>query len=230
MGTPSLRRVYLTGEVTFPWQRSLIETHLAAPTSQDYGLQELGALAFSCEHGTWHVSAESALVEILRHGRPARPGELGEVVVTALESLAMPMIRYCTGDIVRAEQEARCPCGRALPAMPPILGRASDFLEAADGRWIEPGQVVSALGRVVPQGSFQIVQAGDAGVVVSVVGRSAVDSARRAAITASLGGLLGEDVSVRIESADRLRRTRFGKCRYVVSKRTAGGLALPDDR
>ncbi len=230
MGNPSLRRVFLTGEVTFDWQRALIEDTLGVPTAQDYGLQEVGALAFSCEHGRWHISAESVLIEILRDGRLARPGELGEIVATGLESPAMPVLRYCTGDIVRVAETA-CPCGRGLPVLPPVLGRAADFLEAEDGRWIAPGDVVAALAAVLPDGSFQIVQAVD-GAVVARVARVSRDVALAAscqwharAIVEQIRSLVGRDCRCTVQTVDHLRRSRFGKCRYVTSRRTAVGLA-----
>src|SRR3546814_17193175 len=44
----------------------------------------------------------------------------------------MPMIRYAVGDL--AEVGAPCPCGRGLPVLTRILGRARDMLVYPDGR------------------------------------------------------------------------------------------------
>ncbi|MFQ5422585.1 MAG: phenylacetate--CoA ligase family protein [Phycisphaerae bacterium] len=273
MENPSLWRVFLTGEVTFDWQRALIEDTLGVSTVQDYGLQEVGALAFSCERGRWHTSAESALIEIVRDGRPARPGELGEIVATGLESLAMPVVRYCTGDIVRVAETA-CPCGRGLPVLPPVLGRAADFLEADDGQWIAPGDIVAALGAVLPDGSFQLEQAADGTVVARVarvplaarppvscaeshwqqaasgthaatgapgatgglsasvsrdVARAASCQQHPRAIVEQIRSLVGRDCRCSVQTVDRLCRSKFGKCRYVTSRRTAAGLAHRTD-
>src|SRR5204863_5458654 len=126
--SPSLRCVFLTGEVTHDWQRSLIERELGVATAQSYGVQESGAIAFACEQGAWHTCAESIIVEFVRDGRPARPGELAELVVTSLVNRTMPLIRYRTGDLVRAADPMPCRCHRGLPVMPPILGRFGDFL------------------------------------------------------------------------------------------------------
>ncbi len=58
--------------------------------------------------------ARSSLPEILRSdGKPAAPGETGELVVTPLYSYATPIIRYRTGDFV--EVGPPCPLW-ALPA------------------------------------------------------------------------------------------------------------------
>jgi phenylacetate-CoA ligase len=256
IGNPSLRSVFLTGEVTFDWQRQLIERELGVPTTQDYGVQEVGALAYECPHGAWHTSAESAFIEILRDGRPALSGEYGEVVVTGLESLAMPILRYCTGDIVRlpenwgqpadASQLSCCPseasrppgpptptcrCGRTLPILPPVRGRATDFLESATGTWIEPTKVVDSLGLILEEGTFQAMQAGDGSVEVRVIGEPA-HSAKRPkpahwaqAVKERLAGLLGPGIRCTVKQVPSLTRSLFGKCRYVSSERTMSGLA-----
>jgi phenylacetate-CoA ligase len=225
MGNPALRRVCLTGEVTYPWQRKLIETQLGATVSEDYGIQEAGALAFTCASGRWHVSAESAIIELIRHGRPARDGELGELVVTGLESRAMPMIRYCSGDIVRAENST-CDCGLGLPVIPPVLGRAADFLEADTGDWVEPARVLASLGEVLENGHFQVVQDGDGGVEVRVVSPRDVSGRVQRGVCERVDHLLGRRAACTIRPVPSLQRTFFGKCRYVHSARTGRGLAV----
>lgn len=222
----SLSRVFLTGEVTFDWQRRLIEQALHATVTQCYGLQEAGAIAFCCEHGTWHVSAESAMVEVIRNGRPAQPGELGEVVVTGLRSFAMPILRYCTGDIVRACHAEPCPCGRGLPALPPVLGRAADFLLGGSGEWIAPADVVAALGTVLQDGSFQVRQASDGRITLAVVDALQSGGNWKNAARDVLSALTrGRPCEVRMISS--LALTAFGKCRYTQSELTRRGLAIP---
>ena len=227
-GTARLRTVFLTGEVTFAWQERAIREQLGAAVAHCYGLQEAGAIAFECEQGGWHVSDESVMVEVVREGRPARAGELGEVVVTALESHAMPVIRYCTGDVVRAGA-AECRCGRGLSVMPRVLGRTGDLLLAADGTMIEPARVVASLTGVLENGAYQVRQDETGSVELSTLerfgerGRGPFAGARR------LAELIGEDNDVSVRRVADLERSRFGKCRYVQSAQTEFSLALPPD-
>ena len=53
-----------------------------------YSSMELGLIATQCpQHRHYHVQAENVFVEILDDsGRPCRPGETGQVVVTASTS------------------------------------------------------------------------------------------------------------------------------------------------
>lgn len=212
--SPSLRRIHVTGEVLHAWQRSLIEQSFGVPVFESYGVQEAGALAFECEHGEWHLSDESLIVELIRgDGRPARPGEIGEVVVTGLDSFAMPLIRYATGDIGRAT-DRRCRCGRGLSVLEPLLGRKRDFLRSDVNRWVGPREVVETLAGVVENGGFQVVQQPDGLVAVETLPGAC--AAGPDAVIQRLRGILGQR-TVSFQTVPRLDRTAFGKCRYVRS-------------
>ena len=60
------------------------------------------------------------------------------LVVTPFFNFAMPLIRYDTGDIAVAA--AACPCGRCLPKLSRIVGRAeiATRLAAAESISMEP--------------------------------------------------------------------------------------------
>jgi len=228
MGNPALRRVFLTGEVVFDWQRSLIERHLQAGVVQCYGLQEVGPVAFECSSGHLHACGESVIIEIIRRGRPAAPGELGEVVVTGLESRAMPIIRYATGDIARAAAPIECPCGRRLQILPPILGRAGDFLEADAGTWITPAQVVASLGGLLQDGRFLVLQQAAGGLEIQLAFNGGRLADLRERSIQRLAELLGGPVDCAVHRVTSLVRAGSGKCRYVASERTRRGLAELD--
>jgi len=80
----------------------------------EYGRPECRGIAYECQaHGGHHVAAESYIVEVLNDRQPAPPGEVGDVVVTDLDSFSVPLIRYRTGDRAVA-LGGTCVCGRAL--------------------------------------------------------------------------------------------------------------------
>ena len=66
---------------------------------------------------------ESYIVELLVDGRPAEPGEVGEVVITDLNNFSVPLIRYRIGDLATAVDGTPCPCGRDLSRIGRIEGR-----------------------------------------------------------------------------------------------------------
>ncbi|NOY00271.1 MAG: phenylacetate--CoA ligase family protein [Verrucomicrobia bacterium] len=91
---------------------------------QNYGLNEIGIVASRCpEGGRYHVHSEHCYLEIVDdNGQPARPGEMGRILVTGLNNLAMPILRYDTDDLAEVVT-GPCPCGRTLPSFGKIMGR-----------------------------------------------------------------------------------------------------------
>jgi phenylacetate-CoA ligase len=127
------RYVLSTGEILYDFQRRAIESaFFGARVVEEYGSQELGVIASENDAGDWLVNWQHVIVEVLRGGRPARPGETGELVVTNLHSRVMPLIRYATGDAVTAPSTAR---DTAMPItmLPRIEGRTSDVLITTEG-------------------------------------------------------------------------------------------------
>jgi phenylacetate-CoA ligase len=140
--------------------RAVVEQAFQAPVFDRYGSREFGALAQECDaHSGYHVNADSYIVEIVRDGRPAKPGESGEILVTDLSNLCVPLIRYAIGDRATAT-ERRCPCARGLPLIDAIQGRAAAVIIGADGRFVPAtffADLLRDYGHVIRQ--FQVVQA-----------------------------------------------------------------------
>ncbi|WP_420346061.1 phenylacetate--CoA ligase family protein [Pelagibius sp.] len=131
---PTLRQVRTLSEVLSPAVRDLCQEVWGLEIADLYSTQEAGYLAFQCaEHGAYHVQSEVALLEVLDDaGNDCAAGAVGRVVVTPLHNFAMPMIRYAVGDL--AEVGTDCPCGRGLPVLQRILGRARNMIVYPDGR------------------------------------------------------------------------------------------------
>lgn len=82
--------------------------------------------AMECRaHNGFHAWEDLALVEVLDDaGHPVPDGEMGELVVTALQDPWAPMVRFRTGDICKMDT-APCTCGRTHLRYW-ILGRKGD--------------------------------------------------------------------------------------------------------
>jgi phenylacetate-CoA ligase len=84
-------------KITDP-QRELLEGVFGCKVADWYTARELGTIGFQCPHGGMHV-CETRYLEVIANGKPAAPGELGEVVLTSLHQYGMPFIRYKIGDM-----------------------------------------------------------------------------------------------------------------------------------
>ncbi len=141
--------------------RERINALLGIETFDIIGMTELygPGIGLDCGyHQGVHYWADHFIFEIIDQvsGKPCRPGEQGELVVTTLSKEAMPMIRYRTRDVTRILPEP-CPCGSPFPRIDRILGRTDDMIKFR-GVNIFPGLVDDVLSKVAGVGSeYQIV-------------------------------------------------------------------------
>jgi phenylacetate-CoA ligase len=120
--------------------RSEIESALGTKVFDKYGAREFSGIAYQCQFSNdHHVMDESYIVEILVNDKPARPGEIGEIVITDLNNYSVPLIRYRIGDLaVAVDNEIDCKCGRGLSRIGDIQGRTQALVYCTNGRWL-PG-------------------------------------------------------------------------------------------
>ena len=130
---PPLLAILSVGEVVTASLRYEVKTHLGCNMIDVYATAETGPIAMQCaESDLYHVQSELGWVELLNAtGHPARPGETGRVVVTPFYNLAMPLIRFDTGDLAIAGTP--CKCGSPHPVITSIVGRAASQLRSKNG-------------------------------------------------------------------------------------------------
>lgn len=154
-------RVVLSGaEVLAPQMASSIRRAFGAPVYDTYGCHEFSRIAWQCTtSGEYHLCEDGVVPEVLRDGRPALPGEAGELVGTALHSYAMPFIRYMLADVVLRGSE-RCACGQPFATLHGIQGRMVDHFPLADGRVLHPYELAEALRETLVEWvrKYQILQ------------------------------------------------------------------------
>jgi phenylacetate-CoA ligase len=131
---PAPRLVFTDSEMLTSDTRELLEQQFAAPVIDIFGTYETDNIAFQCAvRAGYHITTDCALLEIIRDGKPAPPGEEGEIVVTVLANRTMPFIRYNLHDIARLMPDP-CSCGLPFPLLTGLRGRADDLIQLADGR------------------------------------------------------------------------------------------------
>jgi phenylacetate-CoA ligase len=166
--------VLVGAERLWPHDREAIERAFG-PAFETYGSREVMLMGSECDgHDGLHGSMETMIIELIvrENGavRLARPGELGEVVVTDLHNLACPMIRYVTGDLALAREPGPCACGRQLDRFGPVEGRVTETLRDGHGNPVG-GLVFNILFGVMDHVArkFQVIQRRDGSVTMKVV-------------------------------------------------------------
>ena len=212
-----VRVAFVTSERLYAHQRGAIERVFGCPVANGYGGRDAGFIAHACPEGRLHITAEDIVVEILdASGRPVPTGEAGEIVVTHLATADFPFIRYRTGDI-GALDAAPCPCGRGLPVLGKLEGRATDFVVAADGTVMHGLALIYVLRDMEAIDQFKIVQESLQRTRVLVKAAQPLPPAQVEAIQAQFRRRLGAGVEIAVEQVDDMPRERSGKFRYVVS-------------
>jgi hypothetical protein len=103
----SVRHVYVTGDRLTPRWRALLETSFGAAIHDIYGISEaVAAVCSACsECGAFHLPPTViGELEGPASGPFPQPGDVGRLLVTSLApfNVMHPLIRYDTGDLVRA--------------------------------------------------------------------------------------------------------------------------------
>jgi phenylacetate-CoA ligase len=158
----SFRFVVTSSAVLDPSTRKFIGDKFQAEVYDHYGIEEVGgSIAWECPtHSGYHTNAESLLLEFLSNGEPVQAGEAGEVCVTSFHRIATPIIRYLDGDIA-IQVNDECNCGRGLPLIREIQGRAMDFIASENGKYISPMAIVAALQNTPGVDQFKVTQRED---------------------------------------------------------------------
>jgi phenylacetate-CoA ligase len=199
--------------------RQVIEDGFSTKVFDKYGSREFSGIAYECSaHTHHHVIDECYIVELLVEGRPARPGEVGEVVVTDLFNRATPMIRYRIGDLAVAVKQEPCSCGRAHTMIGDIEGRTQAVVHCANGTWL-PGTFFLHFFKdfelVIRH--FQIEQVNKGEFSLRIVRADGFSQRAMDGIIQKLRKFIGDSL-VHIEFVETIPMGRTGKRSPVVSK------------
>jgi phenylacetate-CoA ligase len=227
-----LRCIITTSEVLTPSDRSLLEEVFGTRVFNEYGCGELGTIAHECELGSLHLNDENMIVEVLDGDRRCAAGEKGELVVTDLNNVAMPLIRYRTGDF-GAVSDIRCGCGRTLTVLQNVFGRAYDFVVSADGRRFHGEFLMyvfeEAQRHQLGIAQFQCQQNTVTDFTVRIIPEAGYDARSRELILGRMHEYLGRDINVTFETVAQIPREKSGKMRVIVGMTgAANGRPAPD--
>ena len=218
-----------------PWteeMRKRIEAASGIKAYDIYGLSEIigpgVGIECRCQKGM-HIFEDHFYPEIINPetGEVLPDGEFGELVLTTLTKVAMPMIRYRTRDLTRIIAEP-CECGRTLRRIERISSRSDDMF-IIRGVNVFPSQIETALLSIegtMPQ--YNIILYTENGLdnievdveineeLFSDKVRSMEDLQHR--LTAAVEGLIGIRVRVKLVAPNTIQRSE-GKARRVIDHR-----------
>lgn len=207
-----------TAEVLRPHQRERLAEVFGCAVVDTYGCAEAGLTGFGCEAGAMHVPVEAVVVDTV----PAGDGR-SELLLTDLFNFSQPVIRYRVGDMAEPAPAGACACGRALPRLGTLQGRAGDFITLPDGRTINgllPYYIFRPHAKSGKVREYQFVEYPGGRIELRILPGPEWSGAAGAEIEAEVSRGFGVPVSLR--TVERIERSGRGKHRDFVKAADAG--------
>jgi len=214
----SLKSIITTSEVLSESARANIQDSFGVKVFNEYGCGEVGSIAHECEHGSMHIVSDNLFLEIDGNGAS------GEIVVTDYFNFSTPLIRYKIGDFATIDY-GECPCGRTLPMLKGIHGRAYDMIHTSDGRSLHPEAVMYIFEAVQKKSGsfkqFQAIQEDLDKFVVNIVPTKHWSEGARQEIEAGLRKHISQNIKTHFNLVNHIPREKSGKMRVIKSQLNA---------
>jgi phenylacetate-CoA ligase len=130
----TIRKITCAGEpgASIPSTKQRMEEAWGAKVYDHVGATEIGAWGFECaaQPGGLHINEALFLTQLedIETGEIIEePGRRGKIVITALDRMAQPCIRFDSKDVAEWAKDP-CPCGRSFRIIQGgVVGRADDI-------------------------------------------------------------------------------------------------------
>ncbi len=214
--TSDLRGLITTAEAATDVGIKELEMKFGVRTFMPLGSAETSVLATECKfHTGLHFTEDFIVVEVLRGDEPVGPGETGEIAITVLHNLLMPLIRFRTGDYALLADDDKCGCGSNFRRVKKALGRSSDWVVTAGGERVWGLNVADQLESEFGLRDFQLIQRAQTDFVLRLTERE-LDEAAWREVKNYLGGLVGAEV--KLDTEERPIEELWSKIRPVYTK------------
>ncbi len=208
--------VWVTSAPISPVQRKLIADAFHAPICDQYGSCEIRWIAQQCPEGKGlHVNVEHVHLEYVdEENHPVPTGVYGRTLLTNLEDMVFPLIRYENGDRGRWLLES-CPCGRSLPVIDTVKGRESESFVLPSGKTIN-GEYLTTIFDATPEltRGFRVIQHRDLSITIECVPSSDQGVPLIESVVSDFSSKIGGEVQVTCRIVREIAHDR-GKLRFV---------------
>lgn len=219
------RLIWHGGEQLPDADAELLTRAYGAVVRSSYQACEALRIAFECPPGGGlHLYADQVAVRIAdAAGCGVADGRPGQVVLSNLTNRATVLLNYAIGDVATMAS-GPCACGRRLPRLERLEGRADDLVRSPDGEVVHDSVLLSRLYAVPGVLRLQLVQETLDRFTIRVAHAAVVDAATLAArLDAALREALGgRPVDVTVQIAEQLDADPSGKFRTVISRVRSG--------
>jgi phenylacetate-CoA ligase len=152
-------------------------------------------------------------------GEQVPDGQIGHVVVTNLDSFAMPMIRYRIGDLAIKLPKAAYPANRALqlPLLQKVVGRDTDLVKTRSGKYMVVHSFTGIFEHLPQISQFCVVQHHLDAIDILYIPGEGFNPSILDHVQQKIHEFLGEPLPIRFQEVSEIAPTKSGKPQLIVS-------------
>jgi len=209
------KAIISTAEGLDDMQQVFIENTFKCKVFNRYGCRELNLIASECDkHEGLHINSECLFLEV---NNVDADDQLGEIILSDLCNNAMPFIRYRIKDMgILYEKE--CSCGRGLPLIKSINGRATDFIITPRGKLVSgPSVTITVIAKTPGLIQGQIIQDKINHLIFRAVVDDSFEIEGKKFVRNKFIEYFGNDMIVDFDIVDKIDSESSGKYRFSIS-------------
>jgi phenylacetate-CoA ligase len=216
----AFRSVISFGDKLFPHYRDTIEKQFHTKVFDTYGCAEGIVIAGQCEKMNYHIMTNHVFIEIVDDvGREVSPCEIGNVLLTRLDSFSMPLIRYKLGDLaIAGDPAAVCSCGRGFPLLGGVIGRDTDIVKTRSGKRMIVHFFTGIFEHIPEIKQFRVVQTTLDEIDIEFIPTDEFTSETLERVRTIIQDHLKEPFGINFIRVDSLEPTRTGKPKFIESR------------
>ena len=216
-----MKYVILISESLLKQQKDFISNTFHCPLYMDYGASECMRMGFECnQYNGYHIDIYNYYFEYLDEtGKPCKPGENANIVVTNLNNYIFPLIRYNIGDQCIISNE-KCSCDQNYPLVNKITGRQSDIIKTSSNDEISLSNfhaILEYLYEYIMQ--YQIIVDEKAKeIIIKIAPTQKFKTETIDEIKKQILELINHSMDVKIELVEKIPFEKHGKTKSLIIK------------
>jgi phenylacetate-CoA ligase len=208
------------GDKMFDHYKSLIEEVFGCKVYELYGTTEGFVISGQKDLIYHYIFTPQVYLELLdEFGNEVEDGEIGNVVVTHLDSYEMPLIRYALGDLAIKLPKHKYPKNRdlQLPLLMKIIGRDTDIVYTKSGKSMIVHFFTGIFEHYSEIKQFRVIQNELTSIIIEYIPEDSFQESVMAEIENRIIGELGERIDIEFIATNHIPSTASGKPQIILS-------------
>ena len=208
------------GDKLFDHYRTAIADAFGCYTYNTYACGEGIMIGAQCPTKEFVIMEPHCLVEVVdENNHPVPDGSIGRVVVSRLDALAMPMIRYNVGDLmIKKPYTGATQSGHHFAQIDKLIGRDTDIIQTPGGNFMIPHTFTIVFEFIPEVKQFCVIQDNPESINIEIVKGEGYAQQIEETIKNQLYEKIGESFPISFIYVDYIPPTPSGKPQIVQNR------------